>query len=266
MPLFKGIYYQTAGYPRNPAVLFFHGFMGNSKDWHTIISKLSKSYFCISIDLPGHGASINRVDLGEDWGFEPLRKKIADLTDYLNLEHLTLLGYSMGGRIALDYMANNPARITKLILESASPGLKSAKEKKLRRAEDEQRAQQLLNIPLASFLEQWYQLPLFRGLQTHDDYKNFIKQRLENNPTLLARALLAYSVAGQADHLKNLKTFNKPIALFCGEKDPKYTELYSSINKQLPNSRLYIIHGCSHNTHFGSPNLFAVHLTEFLSL
>ena len=51
------ISFKQFGDPKNPTLLFTHGFMGDADDWDLIISKLTNQYFCISIDLPGHGQS-----------------------------------------------------------------------------------------------------------------------------------------------------------------------------------------------------------------
>lgn len=89
-------------------LVFLHGFLGTGEDWITIMKTFSGSARCISIDLPGHGKSIIHgvKSSGEEpW---PSLEIIADILHKLIHQvtpvKVTLVGYSMGARIAL-YLA-----------------------------------------------------------------------------------------------------------------------------------------------------------------
>ena len=92
-------------------VVFLHGFLGSSLDWLEVLSYLPsfKSYL---IDLPGHGKSAFHPEL---------------ILPHFE-EKIDLVGYSMGGRLALQYAAQNPQKIEKLILLSTHLGLFSEEE------------------------------------------------------------------------------------------------------------------------------------------
>lgn len=90
-------------------VIFLHGFLGNSQDWIPLMKALSTSARCISIDLPGHGESciechgkksIQEPSLSIESVAEMLLRLICSSTTGM----VMLVGYSMGGRIAL-YMS-----------------------------------------------------------------------------------------------------------------------------------------------------------------
>ena len=67
----------------------------------------------------------------------------------------------MGGRIALAYTIKYPERVTSLILESASPGLKTEQERIERREADELLAKKINSEGIPSFVEFWENIPLF---------------------------------------------------------------------------------------------------------
>ena len=74
--------------------------MGSSSDWHTITKNFSSDYYCIVVDLPGHGNS--EIDEYENsYNMENTAQYIIDLLESNKLEKCNLLGYSMGGRISL---------------------------------------------------------------------------------------------------------------------------------------------------------------------
>ena len=94
-------------------IVFLHGFLGTSSDWEPVCSFLPDCH-CIGIDLPGHGKS-------------PFTK-----TFDFDIEKCHLIGYSMGGRLAMGYAAKYPERIASLTVIAGHPGLISPEEKRLR--------------------------------------------------------------------------------------------------------------------------------------
>lgn len=263
---FKGIYYQCSGIPGNTTVLFLHGFLGDNKDWQEVIDIVSKKYFSITIDLPGHNKSDSLKALGRVWDFESLTIRINDLLNHLSVEKVNLVGYSMGGRIAQHFAVHFPERIVKLVLESSSPGMENENEKRERLIKDKLLAKRLQKEPLKKFLDFWYEQSLFYGIKNHPKYHAMIKRRLANDPGLLARALNTFSVGNQSYLANKLSLLKIPLLLVCGEKDLRYLEIMQGLQQRNPQYAFYIMPGCGHNTHFEKPILFAEHLIEFLSL
>ncbi len=150
-------------------IVFLHGFLGRSEDWLEVCASLPLCH-CIGIDLPGHG----------DSPFEP------DFT--IDLPQFHLVGYSMGGRIALQKFKDKALTLTLL---STHPGLTSAEERDARRESDEVWAKKLLHLPIDEFLKQWYDQPIFKPFRPR------ISMRREQNVVSLAKALLHFSLAHQ---------------------------------------------------------------------
>ncbi len=135
------LHYVLAGSHDRRAILFLHGFMGTANDWEVCIDRLANEFFCIAVDLPGHGQSIDR----DPWlySMEGCARALIDILDDLGLQQCGLVGYSMGGRVALYVVSTYPERFDGLVLESASPGLRTDAERAARRQADEQLAQEL---------------------------------------------------------------------------------------------------------------------------
>lgn len=266
MPFFKGIHFLTYGLPAKPAVVFLHGFMGSAEEWNNVTSSLKEKNFCVAIDLPGHGKSTDLEALSNIWNFKVLCQRLAELISHLGIPIFSLVGYSMGGRVAFNFAIKFPSHVTKLMVESSSLGIKNKTERIQRVNDDNRISERLLNIPIIKFLDIWYSLPVFSGLKEHTNYEKMIAQRVKNNPALLSKALIAFST-GRYSHLeKRLSSLKIPVRLVCGEKDTKYVEMYSAIKNNNPNFTLHIVKHCSHNTHFEQTDQFAEDLIQFLSL
>ena len=105
-------------------MLFLHGFLGNASDWQHIIKVIHEDFYCIAVDLPGHGRSNKAGNLNNIWSFNSLTSFLDNLLEHLSIRKVNLVGYSMGGRIAQHFVLGFAAKINKLVLESCSFGIK----------------------------------------------------------------------------------------------------------------------------------------------
>ncbi len=112
-----------------PAVVFLHGFGSSLETWEAWAETLSRDYRVVRYDLPGFGLSgpDPTGDYSDARGIEVL----AALLDALGVTRASLIGNSIGGKIAWKFAAQYPARIEKLVLISpdgfASPGFEYGK-------------------------------------------------------------------------------------------------------------------------------------------
>jgi non-heme chloroperoxidase len=100
-------------------ILFIHGWPLNHKQWEYQIDQLPKmDYRCIAVDLRGFGKS-DRPWNG--YSYDQLADDIRIVIDTLKLEDITLVGFSMGGAIAIRYMARHAGhKVSKLVLAGAA--------------------------------------------------------------------------------------------------------------------------------------------------
>lgn len=255
--------YMEYGDKSRNALVFLHGFMGSKHDWQHIANYFSLNNFCITIDLPGHGKSIDIQDANYD--IASTSKAIVDILDYLNIGMVSLIGYSMGGRIALHTALNYPERIQKLVLESSSPGLKTEEEREIRRENDLKLAKKILNSDFEEFLDEWYDLPFFRSLKLHPDYKEMIKKRLQNDLTGITKSLIYMGTGNQPSLWVEWVSTKTKSLLISGALDSKYCAVNQEMSKLNPYSKHIIVQSAGHNVHFEEREIFIEYLKDFLS-
>ena len=112
--------------PRNaPAVILLHGFGSSLHTWEPWAAALSPTYRVIRFDMPGAGLS--DPDATGDYSDARALQLLGALMDSLGLARASLVGHSMGGRIAWEFAAAFPGRVEKLVLVApdgfASPGM-----------------------------------------------------------------------------------------------------------------------------------------------
>ncbi len=216
-----GLGYAASGDPAHPPVLFLHGFMGSSADWRGVTDTLQSRHRCVAVDLPGHGSSLGLSP--DDYAFEGAARAVLDLLDELGVARAALAGYSMGGRLALYLALRNRERFSGLFLESASPGLEGAAERRARRQADDERARQLESGGLKEFLARWYGQPLFASLARNERLLGeTIEARLGNDPGELARSLRGMGTGNQPSLWGELAALTLPTLAVAGGLDQKY--------------------------------------------
>ncbi len=182
------IHVEAAG--GGPPLLLLHGFTGSVRAWDAVRPAIAAFATVISIDLIGHGRSASPTNADRyslDWSTRDLKA----LLDELQLEAVDLLGYSMGGRVALHFAVHAPERVRTLLLESASPGLEDDLERRRRIESDAALAERILGQGIEAFVAEWERLPLL-ALAPHVPEADRVRQtaqRLHNNPVGLANSL-----------------------------------------------------------------------------
>ena len=103
-------HFKIIGNSNLPPLLLLHGWMGCGEDYAEIIEVLRSRFYCIAIDLPGHGKTeVTGGDIG--YGFTNTAIGIIQLLDSLNIDCCSIAGYSFGGRLALYLALEFPAKI-----------------------------------------------------------------------------------------------------------------------------------------------------------
>ncbi|MBN1962544.1 MAG: 2-succinyl-6-hydroxy-2,4-cyclohexadiene-1-carboxylate synthase [Deltaproteobacteria bacterium] len=253
-------------------LLFLHGFTGNRTSFsHLQKTSLQQKRTFVSLDLPGHNNAPPPPSAISGWQatIEALVVVIDEIINKYSLKRrqVDLLGYSQGGRLALGLALKRPECINHLILESASPGLKSETERARRRAEDVELAQMLERDGLDSFITYWENLPLFGGLaQLPAELKNTLASRRRcHSAKGLAAALRGLGLGIQPSYWGELKKVSMPVLLITGARDQKFTSIAKAMAHELPQARHEIIAGCGHTPNLENTQKYVDLLTKFLS-
>ena len=102
----------------SPTLVFIHYFGGAARSWQWVTNQLSDQYQCVTLDLPGFGGTPPL----EEPSVEAFARYVREETDRQGLASYTLLGHSMGGKIAVQVAANDTeGRVERLILIAPSP-------------------------------------------------------------------------------------------------------------------------------------------------
>ncbi|WP_255413968.1 2-succinyl-6-hydroxy-2,4-cyclohexadiene-1-carboxylate synthase [Pleurocapsa sp. CCALA 161] len=243
-------------------MLFLHGFMGNCDDFAQVISNLEE-FCCLMVDLPGHGQTTVQQD--SDYQMPNVAQALVQLLIALNIKQCILVGYSMGGRIALYLAIHFTQYFQGVILESASPGLSIQLERDRRIAQDLKLAEQLETSDLADFIQQWYGKPLFASFVGHSDYPQAIARRLCNDPYKLAKSLRLIGLGIQPSLWKSLPKIQIPLLLIVGELDTKFVQINQMMANSCPHATLQSANNTGHNVHFEDPFQFTQLLKDFIA-
>lgn len=260
------LHYQLSGSqnPQFPWLLLLHGFLGQKEDWNVIITQLPKTWTCLSIDLPGHGLCRPLDD--PHYPYPEVVKFLSQVVQTIvpPKAPLHVLGYSMGGRLALGLASHLPHRFKSLILESAHPGLKNQSQRNQRIEADEAIAQKMKVQNFAHFLKTWYSNPMF-GKNFEDHKTVLIKSRLSTSPHFAAKALRGYGLGTQPYFLPFLQTTKLPILYIAGKEDLKFSKIAQDLAPQNQAMQVTCIPVSGHNVHLQNPSLFSRHIIQFLA-
>jgi 2-succinyl-6-hydroxy-2,4-cyclohexadiene-1-carboxylate synthase len=258
-----GLSRKLFGSPENPNVLCLHGFMGSAADWQDVATAIGDRAFCIALDLPGHGASLGFVP--EAYTMEGTARAVVRTLDDLKARRPVIVGYSMGGRLALYLALRHPERCAGLFLESASPGLESAGERAARREADQEKAKWLESGDFENFLRDWYRQPLFAPLAREAGLlRRTIEARRRNDPTELARLLRGMGTGSQPSLWQELEGLAVPALAVAGQLDGKYVGISSRMASISPKVEPVVIPGVGHDVHDEAPAQYAALLGRFL--
>lgn len=239
-------------------VVFLHGLLGSQADWADALNELQKYplFQPLVIDLPYHGNSLN-IPCRD---FIEARTLLHHTLDHaVGKQPFFLVGYSLGGRLALDYSLNQPnPNLLCVILEGANIGLKTEAERQTRLQNDEYWANRFRQEPIDAVLNAWYAQAVFAEL-ADNKRSELIKNRQNNEGKAVAAMLEATSLAKQEDFSHYFEQGNLPcqIQFIIGERDQKFR--LQAEQYRLPHS---LIPNAGHNTHWENPIAFAEKLRE----
>lgn len=259
-------YCRRQGDADRPTLLLLHGFMGSADDWapEFVDAIVNGGLQVLAVDLPGHGRTV--VNSGsENYSMETTASAIVALLEELQIESPHVLGYSMGGRLALYLAVHYPARFRRIVLESSSPGLDTEAERKARIVADDALAERMLAQPAEQFYREWFAQPLFASMSTQPArLERLIARRMDNDPKGLALSLKNMGTGAQPSLWNELSKIESSLLLIAGEKDSKFCGVGREMVKRCPGATLEIVPDAGHNVHFERPREYAELVREFL--
>lgn len=246
-------------------LVLLHGFTGSIETWEPIISLLPSSVKLIAVDLVGHGKT-DKPESVLKYSMEEQIEILHDLFRQLKLNSIFLLGYSMGGRVALSYAHKYRDQIKHLLLESTSPGLKTKEERKNRQQSDEKLANVILEKGIKAFVDYWENIPLFATQKalSKSIQEKIRKQRLLQSELGLANSLKGLGTGVQPSLWDELPKLDIPVTFIAGSLDEKYCRIGKEMVNLLPKAKYVEVEQVGHTIHVENPTQFATIVKDAL--
>lgn len=244
-------------------VILLHGWGMHSAYWQPLIESLQSQFRVHCIDLPGHGSSCYRGELTEEAFVERIKLTI----DSITVQPFILIGWSLGGLLAQQFVRQWPDRIKRLVLVSSSASFVQ------RDNWPHAMSENTLNS-FASFLLQDYKTTLNRflalqvyGSENQKQELRELKEKLYSRGEPVADALqVGLGLLQSMDLRKSLNAIRVPVMLLGGERDTLVPQqALSEMNNQLATSTLHIVKGAGHAPFMSHPDEVNRLCQEFLS-
>lgn len=273
-------HYRRWGKPADIPLLALHGFMQTSAAWQPVAKYLADGHCVYAVDLTGHGASDKPAD-PQAYTIDAQVAMLAAFIQQVMLPqnaaaveaagtgraqtHVHVVGYSMGGRIALELALQHPELVYTLVLESAGLGPADDEARTALAERAAKWASDLREQGMQAFVDAWEQLPLFASQQRlSQETRDVVRaERLANDPEAMA---LAVEYGGQhtmQDNRANQERLSyawTPVLYVCGTRDDKYlAQAEDLVHMGLDTKALM----GGHNLHLEQPAAFGRALEDF---
>ncbi len=246
-------------------IVLLHGFTGSGANWAEHTARFQAAGLrVLAPDLPGHGANLPTAP--DDYTIKSAAAQIAGLLEREETGPVHLLGYSMGGRLALYFALHYPGKVRSLILESASPGLATPEERAARKASDDALADRIEREGIPAFVAFWESISLWKSQEKLPAEARLWlhENRLRNDPRGLAESLRRMGTGVQPSLWERLGELAMPVLLMAGAEDEKFVTINRQMAVAIPHARLRIVHGAGHTIHLEQPEHFRQEVSGFI--
>lgn len=243
------VYYEAHG-QEGPAVVFSHGRGGNHLSWWRQVAVFSREYRCITFDHRGWGLSADRPDGPGTGAFVD---DLKGLLDHLDIDRAFLVSQSMGGITNLGFALKYPQRTLGLVLGDTTGGIGDPAVVDLLR--DVHPPEDSLGRALSKgFMEQ------------HPDLTFLFREVGLMNPEMPVNVVSGLFRDPSGPQARDLAGMTTPTLLIVGEEDLIFPpHVMRAAQKLIPNSRLEVVPGAAHSTHFEQPEAFNRLVAQFFA-
>ena len=243
------------------AVTLLHGFTLSGKTWNDLTSRVrGAEWTWITPDLRGHGATPLMPCTMDDCVGD-----LVALWQRLGVERTHLVGYSMGGRLALHVATRLPERVQSLCTVGAHAGL-DQNARLARRQSDETLAAKLESNGIEPFVNYWSAQPMFAGIERRGATFNARLRvvRLANAPAGLACSLRGMGAGAMTPLWDDLPRIACACTFVAGDDDSPYVTAARRMAAAVPDGRVELIPHTGHAAHMERPAAFAKVLVNHL--
>ena len=232
-------------------LLLLHGFTATGRSWDAVRRRIDGATYseALAPDLRGHGDASNVAPATIPAVVDDLRQD----------SPYALVGYSMGGRVALHLALAQPDLVKRLVLVSTTPGIEDPAARAERRRSDEELAEGLERAGIEAFTRWWGAQPLFAG-QPPEVAAAARTDRLRNTAEGLAASLRGMGTGQMTPVWDRLGELTMPTTVLVGERDAKFRAIGERMAERLPDASLVVAAGVGHAVHLEAPDAVAAAL------
>ena len=243
-------------------ILALHGFTGSGLDWAPIAEGLSRRV--IAPDLLGHGYSPAPDDV-ESYRMDRVVEHCVRWCEHAPT--VDVIGYSMGGRVALRLAAILGQRLSRLVLISTSPGLQDPQARAERIARDYALAGTIEDLGVEWFSDHWLKQPTIQSQQNipNDIRGPMTERRRTNRVAGLAGSLRGMGQGAVEPCWGSLANLQVPVLLITGEVDRPYVDTAERIALHLSHGVHTCVPRVGHCVHLEAKDAVLATLRSFLS-
>jgi pimeloyl-[acyl-carrier protein] methyl ester esterase len=253
------LYVETAG--DGPPLVLLHGWAMHSGLWGTLVTRLARRHRVHAVDLPGHGGSPAPSRFTLDGVVASL-----DATFGPTGEPLTVLGWSLGGVIAMRWALARPDRVGKLVLVSTTPRFVAGGDwphamtpEILDRFGDE------LRVAWKLTLQRFLALQLHGSEHSRALLAEMRERLLARKPPSTATLMEELALLRDCDLRADAARIEQPALVVSGDRDTlAYPGAGRFLADSLPNARFALIAGASHVPFLSHADAFDTALEGFL--
>lgn len=232
-------------------IWFLHGFLGRGRDWSALSEVLRGARLeTVTPDLFGQPLTTQSMS---QWADEFVQRVIRTGGD----DH-ALVGYSMGGRLALHALLAAPDVFRRAVIVSTGLGIEDSSARNERAAFDEQWARRFEHEEWSAVNNAWNSQEVFR------DSLAASRQESDFNRAALALALRRWSPAASEPLAGRLPSIRASVLWIVGERDAKYVEEGRRAVRLIPRAELMMMSGAGHRVMLDQPERFNCAVREFL--
>jgi len=244
-------------------VFLLHGFLGRPEDWKPVEDYLAQENLRFFVPDYFRIPRLSPLQNFEQWAKN--FNSWAEAQTQGQGKNI-LVGYSLGGRLALHALADNPALWNKAVFISTNPGFNDphhsfdnlSEERKKRWLSDSKWAANFMNSPWESVIQAWNAQPIFSGGENEPQ-----RAEKEYSRDTLSLALTQWSLAQQKNMREVLKQNCEKISWLVGEDDEKFADAAQLLKIEIPELHVQLLNA-AHRIPYEAPQILAMFLRNLL--
>ncbi len=249
----------------NPLIAL-HGFTGAGVTMQPLVEAVRDGRPALLIDCIGHGSSDAPTNV-EPYSMNSVVDQVLSIIGQQPPGSVHLLGYSMGGRIALSMAARAPWYFASLTILSATPGLVDPGERATRHEADLALADRIESEGVEAFCDWWLDLPLFAPMVaglSDEELAATKEQRVASTAIGLANSLRGTGTGAMPPVWQMLGSLRSPLLTVGGELDEAYVDIAERTAAAAPFGRSAVIPAAGHALHVENLDAVSHLVREFL--